>query len=58
MLKANVASWKGIQDSLEFWIPRCGFRIPGTTFQYLSVELGFWIKWDSGFVELIPDSIA
>ena len=29
--------------SLEFWIPRCGFQIPGTGFQSLSVELGFRI---------------
>ena len=29
---------KGIQDSLGFWISRCGFQIPGTGFQYLSVE--------------------
>ena len=28
----------GIQDSLGFWIPRCGFQIPGTGFQSLSVE--------------------
>ena len=26
MLKTLIASWKGIQDSLEFWIPRRGFR--------------------------------
>ena len=25
--------YKGIQDSLGFWIPRGGFRIPGTGFQ-------------------------
>ena len=31
----------GIQDSLGFWIPRQGFRIPGTRFQPLSAELGF-----------------
>ena len=29
---------KGIQDSLGFWIPRCGFQIPGTGLQSLSVE--------------------
>ena len=28
-----------IQHSLGFWIPRCGFRIPGTGFQYFSVKL-------------------
>ena len=56
---------KGIQDSLGFWISRCGFQIPGTGFQYLSVEqrdydlfsLGkTWIPdfngyYDSGFLE-------
>ena len=36
--------YKGIQDSLGFWIPRRGFQIPGTGFQSLSVELGFWIR--------------
>ena len=30
------------------------FRIPGTGFQYLSVELGFWIPIGSG----IPDSLS
>ena len=53
------ASGKGIKDSLGFWIPHCGFRIPGTLFQYLSVELGFWIPIVSGipdFVSCIPDS--
>ena len=35
------APCKGIQDSLGFWIPHCGFRIRGTGFQYFSVELGF-----------------
>ena len=41
------APCKGISDSL-------GFRIPGTGFQYLSVELGFWIPIVSG----IPDSLS
>ena len=39
----RVAPYKGIQDSIGFWIPRRGFRIPGTGFQALSAELGFWI---------------
>ena len=43
-----------IQDSLGFWIPRWGFRIPGTGFQFLSVELEFWISIVSG----IPDSLS
>ena len=30
---ARLAPCKGIQDSLEFWIPRRGFRIPGTEFR-------------------------
>ena len=35
---------KGVQDSLGFWIPRCGFWIsPGTGFhQSMSGELKFW----------------
>ena len=32
----------------------CRIRIPGTGFQYLSVELGFWIPVVSG----IPDSLS
>ena len=43
-----------IQHSLGFWIPRRGFRIPDTGFQYLSVELGFRIPFVSG----IPDSFS
>ena len=35
----KFAPWKGIQDSLGFWIPRRGVRIPGTAFQSLPVEL-------------------
>ena len=52
--QAHIAPRKGIQDSLGFWIPHCGFRIPGTGFWYLSVELGFWIPIGSG----IPDSLS
>ena len=64
-----LAPRKVIQDSLGSWIPRFGFRILGTGFQYLSV--GTWILdsnrfWDSGFLELyfqipkprIPDSTS
>ena len=36
-----------IQDSLGFWIPRCGFQILGTEFQSLSVQLGIWITLDN-----------
>ena len=28
-----IAPWKGIHDSLGFWIPPCGFRIPSTGFR-------------------------
>ena len=38
----QYAPCKGM-DSLRFWIPRCGFGIPGTGFQYLSVRRGFRI---------------
>ena len=50
--------YKAIQDSLGFWIPRRGFRIPGTGFKFLSLELGFWIPIVSeslaGFLQLYP----
>ena len=51
--------YKGIQDGLGFWIPRRGFQIPGTGFQSLSVELGFWIPVVGGIqnsLSCIPDS--
>ena len=51
----------GLQYSLEFWIPRRGFQIPGTEFQSLSVELGLWIPMVSGildFLSCIPYSKA
>ena len=39
---SHRAPCKVIQDSLGFWIPRCGFQIPGTRFLiFLSVKLGF-----------------
>ena len=42
---------KGIQDSLGFWIPPRGFRIPGTVFQILGQwNLDSNRKWDSGFL--------
>ena len=50
----HFASCKGIQDSLGFWIPHRGFRIPGTGFQYLSVELEIWIP----ILGRIPDSLS
>ena len=42
------ARCKGIQDILEFWIPRHGFRIPGTGIRILC-------QWnlDSGFQSLV-----
>ena len=45
---------RGIQDSLGLWIPRRGFRIPGTWSQSLSVKAGFWIQ----IVSRIPDSLS
>ena len=45
--------YKGIQDSLAFWIPRTGF-------QSLSLERGFWIPIVSGIqvnsLSCIPNS--
>ena len=58
---SGFAPCKGIQDSLGFWIPRHGFRIPGTGFQSLSVEPGFWIPIASGVADslsCIPDAKA
>ena len=45
----------GIQDSLGFWIPRHGFRISITGFQFFFSWI--WIAdsnclWDSGFLQL------
>ena len=33
------APCKVIQDSIRFWIPRCGFRIPGAGFRILPVQI-------------------
>ena len=54
VLEKIIAPYKGIPDSFGFWIPRRGFRIPGTGFQSLPVERGFWIPIASG----IPDSMS
>ena len=47
-------------DSLGFWIPPCGFRIPGTGFQSLLVEFGFLIPIVNGILDsiskLFPES--
>ena len=32
-LNFDFAPRKVIQDSLELWTPRCGFRIPGSGFR-------------------------
>ena len=45
--------FRGIQDSLGFWLAYLGFWIPGTRLQSLSVELGFRIP----IVSRIPDSL-
>ena len=47
---------KGIQDSLGFWIAYCRFRISGTGFQSLSLEIGFWTP--IAIVSGIPDSLS
>ena len=49
-----IAPCKEIQGNLGFWTPRRGFQIPGTGFQFLSVELEFWIPILCG----IPDSLS
>ena len=38
----------------QSWILDSGFRISGTEFQFLPVELGFWIA----IVSRIPDSLS
>ena len=53
-LNTFITSCKGIQDIPGFWIPCYWFQIPGSGFQSLSVELGFWIPIASG----IPDSLS
>ena len=59
---SHRAPCKVIQDSLGFWIPRCGFQIPGTRFLiFESVKLGFRLPILSGILDsfsLIPDSKA
>ena len=52
----GIAPCKGIQDSLGFWVPRSGFRIPEWHWilDYLPVELRFRIPIVSG----IPDSLG
>ena len=37
--KRLVAPCKVIQDSIRFWIPRCGFRIPGAGFRILPLQI-------------------
>ena len=51
--KLIIALCKGIEDSLGFWFRGLEFQIPGTGFQSVSVELGFWIPIFSG----IPDRL-
>ena len=55
------APCKGLQDIFRFWIPCRRFRIPSTSFQSSSVELGFWIaifSWIPVSYGCIPDSQA
>ena len=40
-LQKFFARWKGIQDSLGFWIPHRGFRIQGNAFLFFLTET--WI---------------
>ena len=47
---------KGIQDSLGFWIPRLGLRIPGTRFQSLSVVSGAWPRSPDSTSKNFPGS--
>ena len=56
----RVAPSKGIQDSLGFWIPYHGFRIPGTIFRILyqwkldsafQSSAGFRIPWQYSVIQ-------
>jgi len=55
LLAQGLSVPEGVQDSLGFWIPRRGFRIPGTGFPFLPMEVGFRIvivsAGDSEFIE-------
>ena len=50
-IEALVAPCKGIRDSLGFWIPCCGFRIPGTASS--RVDSGFQKELDSIFFPVL-----
>ena len=43
MLHRSRRDLREFKTALGYWIPRPGFQIPGTGFQFLLVELGFWI---------------
>ena len=51
-----MASCKGIQDSLGFWIPRLGFRIPGTVFSPVFVFRIPKLRISDCTCKIIPDS--
>ena len=53
-MRLDFAPRKEIKDSLGFWIPRHGFRIPGTGFHSFqcNFDYGFHHRWDSGFLSL------
>ena len=56
----HVRESKTVLDS-GFHVVDSRFQIPGTVFQYLSVELGFWTLIVSGIpdsMSCIPDSIS
>ena len=36
---SGIAPCKVIPDSIRFWIPRCGFRIPGAGFRILPLQI-------------------
>ena len=58
----RLAPCKKIQDSLEFWIPRRGFRIPGTEFwiayrwQTMANGIANSLSWITDTKPRIPDS--
>ena len=53
----SFAPYKGIQDSLGFWIRRSGFRISGNGFRTFSLKFGFRISIVSG-IPRIPWAVV
>ena len=53
--QSEIAPCKGIQDSLGFWIPCCGFRIPA---QWIPDSKKSWIPFFPGFNAFLRNSFS